>query len=294
MNVLKAKHAKRPPGTCGGVLSDGAILAEVARGTLIVGHTFEPTALQPASYDVAVACDGLIAPSGEEFSPGTGGTPKRVVLQPGDTAMFSTTEVLCMPKAIAGNITIKNRLAAEGLLLLSGGLIDPGYGHDEKDDGKLGCRLFLHVANISQETIEIRPGSERIARIQFLRVCGPESADRVPIQASRWKGQKRASLGFLSELKELKDSSERNRDLINYVIAGVGFVLLMTLLSVALAVILSLGSDGKLLTATRAAVPQSASGRWLGAALVAGLSVLVLGFGIALLCVIKRGHRAKG
>jgi hypothetical protein len=205
--------------------------------------------------------------------------------------MFSTNEMLCMPKAIAGNITIKNRLAMEGLLLLSGGLIDPGYGHDERDGGQPGCRLFLHVANIGKDTIEIRPGTERIARIQFLRVCGTESNDRALIRASRWKGQKRASLGFLSDLKKLKDSSDRNRDVINYVMIGGAFVLLMTMISVSLAVILSLSSDHKLVAASKAAVAQTTSGKWLEAALVGGLSVLTLGFGITLLRVTRQDRQ---
>jgi hypothetical protein len=174
---------------------------------------------------------------------------------------------------------------------LSGGLIDPGYGQTGCE-GR-GCSLYLHVANIGKETIEIRPGADRIARIQFLRVCGSELPTREPIPASLWRDQTKPSLGFLSDLKQLKDSSERNRDLITFVIFGGIFVLLMTLISVSLAVILSLSSDRKLTSAVKAAVPQSATGKWLWIALVLGLSVLAFGSTVALLLRIKRDPRPR-
>lgn len=275
----------------GGVLSDGAIQEEVDADRLIV-EGFQADSLRPASYDLTVACDGLIDPDEKEIEPGGKRRQKRVILQPGDAAMFSTHEKFCMPKAVAGNISIKNRPATEGLMLLSGGLIDPCFGYDEKLAKQTGARLYLHVANIGRETIEIRPGIERIARVQFLRVCGGELA-RDPIDAAEWKDQKKLSLGFLSELKELKDSSEGNRDLIRYVVVGVAFVLLMTMLSVSLAVILSLSSDSKLAAAAKAAVPQSTSGKWLWAALVFAVSVLAFGSVVALLLQAKRDRRRR-
>jgi deoxycytidine triphosphate deaminase len=270
----------------GGVLSDGAIRNEVDAGRLIV-RGFKQESLQPASYDVTVAGDGLIDPAEREFGPGGKRTVDRVSLEPGDAAMFSTHETFFLPEAVAGNITIKNRLATRGLLLLSGGLIDPGYGRQGAPNNERGCRLYLHVANIGKDTLEIRPGTDRIARIQFLRVCGDELSTREPIKASHWKDQRKPSLGFLSDLKKLKDSSERNRDLIAFVIFGGIFVLLMTMLSISLAVILSLSSDRKLASAAKAAVPQSTSGKWLWVALVLGLTVLALGSTITLVLRIK-------
>ncbi len=196
--------------TIGGVLSDGAILSEAKIGKLIVGETCRESFVKPASYDVTAAPDGMIVPSGEEIPAGRGRGPKRVVLQPGDTAMFSTRELFSLPETIAGNITIKNSLAIEGLLLLSGGLVDPGYGHEKRAPKQAGDRLYLHVANIGKQAIEIRPESDPIARIQFLTVCGPIKVPRKTIPPSSWSDQKRPSLGFLSELKELKENVERS------------------------------------------------------------------------------------
>ncbi|HXP28364.1 MAG TPA: hypothetical protein VN804_01295, partial [Solirubrobacteraceae bacterium] len=220
--------------------------------------------------------------------PGDERKERRVVLQPGDAAMFSTREVFSLPATIAGNITIKNSRATEGLMLLSGGLIDPGYGLEENPGARRGGRLYLHVANIGRQTIEIRPGAERIARIQFLRVCGSELS-REPIAPSQWCEQRKPSLGFLSELKQLKSSSEGTRDLISYIAVGGAFVLLMTLISVALAVILSLSSEAKLVAATKAAVPQTDAGKWLAVAILLGLSVLALGFIVTITPSARRG-----
>jgi deoxycytidine triphosphate deaminase len=271
----------------GGVLSDGAIEDEIDAGRLIVGG-FDVNSIRPASYDVTAADDQLIDPQEREIEPGGQRQQKRVILQPGDAAMFSTRESFCLPTTVAGNITIKNRLATEGLMLLSGGFIDPGYGQERGPDGQPGGRLYLHIANIGRGTVEIRPGTEPLARIQFLRVCGRELTTRRSIETSRWINQKKPSLGFLSELKELKASSEGTRDLISYIVIGGIFVLLMTMLSVALAVILSLSSEGKISAAAKAAVPQSASGKWLEGALVFALSILALG-AIVLVWRIKGG-----
>lgn len=271
------------PEPAGGVLSDGAILDEVETGRLIVSG-FDKDSLNPASYDLTIAPDALITPSGEEIRPGEARRWRRpVVLDPGETALFSTKELLRMPPDVAGNLTIKNRLAADGLSLLSGLLVDPGYGLYEQADDELGCRLFMHVANTGKNAIALKPDEDQIARIQFLRVIGESWPERKTVRASRWSEQQQASLGFLSDLKQLKDSVEGTRDLITYVILGGVFVLLMTMISVSLAVILSLSSDGKLVSATKAAVAQSSSGKWLEGALILGLSVLAGGSIFALL-----------
>jgi deoxycytidine triphosphate deaminase len=282
MSIEQTWHAE----FTGGVLSDGAILREVENGRLIVSG-FDEDGLHPASYDLTIAPDALITPSGREIQPGEAERRHRqVVLEPGETALFSTKDLFIMPPHIAGNLSIKNRLAAEGLSLLSGLLVDPGYGLDELADDELGCRLFMHVANTGKKTIALHPGKDKIARIQFLPVVGERWDQRRVARASRWSEQQQASLGFLSDLKRLKDSTESNRDLITYVIAGGIFVLLMTMISVALAVILSLSSDGKLVSAANTAVPQSTAGKWLLVALVLGLCVLAGGSTLTL--VMKR------
>jgi deoxycytidine triphosphate deaminase len=227
----------------GGVLSDEAIYELVHSselGELIVKATFDKASLQPASYDPRIAPDGLITPHGAKIKPGEDG-PAKVVLQSGDAAMFSTIEMFRMPADFAGNITIKNRLATEGLMLLSGLLIDPGYGSDETVEDDPGCRLYLHVANIGKEPIILRP-KDQIARVQFLHVCGGQSPSRRLIKASEWKTQEQPSLGFLTELKDIKEKVESTSNQVQYVVM-LGYVVLgVTLIGVVVATVLAIVS----------------------------------------------------
>jgi deoxycytidine triphosphate deaminase len=236
----------------GAVLSDQAIYDLVhssVLGELIVKDTFVSSALAPASYEPRTARDGLICPDGRSYPPGTKG-PAKIVLQSGDAAMFSTRELFRMPPTVAGNVTVKNRLATDGLMLLSGLLIDPGYGcnaGEEDPDDRQGCRLYLHVANIGRDQITIKPGEEPIARIQFLRVSGGVHESRQPIKGSQWIDQEKASLGFLTELKDVKDElkslkeeGERTNSQVHYVVMGGAVVLSVTLLGVIVAFVLAI------------------------------------------------------
>ena len=237
--------------TIGGVLSDLAIYEMVhsnGAGELIVRETFDPDCLAPASYNPRIARDGLITPSGDKFKPGCDGPwPTKVVLYSGDAAMFSTVEQFLMPANVAGNITVKNRQATNGLLLLSGLLIDPDYGADTKDDENPGRRLYLHVANIGKEPITIEPGGQ-IARIQFLHVYGgqrvssAQPASPPQIEAADWNSQQQPSLGFLTDLKELKETVDRVSYQAQIVIFGGIFVLTVTLIGVVLAFVLAIVS----------------------------------------------------
>ena len=244
----------------GGVLSDQAIDDLVRSGKLVVQQSFEADALQPASYDLKIARDGALF-AGDQYPPGSDDRlPLRVQLEPGQAAMFSTTAMFCMPAHIAGNITIKNRLATEGLMLLSGLLIDPGYGADDSVDGVPGCRLYLHVANIGRDRIDIFPEEEAIARVQFLGVCGGERQGRPDIKASKWIDQIQPSLGFLTELKDLKEKTESTSNVVQYVVM-LGFLVLgITLIGISLSTILTLATNTELVREVRAVWPHSASG----------------------------------
>lgn len=247
----------------GGVLSADRIELFVAAGKLITDETFCKDALRPAAYDVEVARNGLITPDGREVPPATraeshaGRAGEELTLESGDTAVFSTSEHFCMPDSVAGNVSIKNRYAARGLMLLSGMLIDPGFGATPtgKDvetgdtaDYVCGRPLHLHVVNLGSNLITIRPGEDRIASVQFLPVCAPSQWDQ-QIVASGWKDQKRPSLGFLAQLKQL--NSEHNEltrvvsntdQMVRYVVL-LGFILLgATILGVVLATTLAIVS----------------------------------------------------
>jgi deoxycytidine triphosphate deaminase len=228
-----------------GVLSDLTIQQAVDRDELIVGGTFKCTSLKPASYEVTIAGRGLITPSGKPIKPSPKGRVRKpVVLESGDTAMFSSEELFAMPPTITGNISIRNRLAGEGLMLLSGMLIDPGYG--AKPGERRGCCLYLHVANIGREPIALRPGVDQIARIQFLHVDGAQSPDRGEIEHSLWHDQQQASLGFLTDLKQLKEDVERSDSRSGQVVLFGFVVLAAALIGAAFSTILAVVSNTEL------------------------------------------------
>jgi deoxycytidine triphosphate deaminase len=261
----------------GGVLSDAAIRSEVGKGRLII-EGFDKSQLEPASYNVTVARDGLITPGGEEVRPDSGDVHlQKIALDSGDTALFSTIERFQMPASVAGNITIKNRFANKGLMLLSGLLIDPGYG-DGTVEGKPGCRLYLHVGNISSERIWITPGEEQIARIQFLRVSAGDLPKK-KIADSLWKDQRQPSLSFLTELKDLKDKVERTSYRSEQVVLFGFVVLAVSLIGISLSTILSIGQSTELIKELHRLKPGSSGGVVLLAVALASLWVTVWTWG---------------
>jgi deoxycytidine triphosphate deaminase len=287
-----------------GVLS-GRAIARLADNEELIVEGYQSTCVQPASYNVTIAETGLITPGDKRIPPaqpkkskGEGSekpdergqsqvakllelaprpTRPPVVLEPGDTAVFSSRERFELPVSIAGNVTVKNTYAAQGLMLLSGMLIDPGYGNgNAHGDGRQGCPLYLHVANIGRERMALIPGFDDIARIQFLHV--DETSDATDsVSGSRWENQKLVSLGFLSDLKELKENVERTETRTQLVLAGGVVVILLALIAAAFSSILSIAADQELtgdLQSTWGSLSLSQSILW--AALIVGIPVLIL------------------
>lgn len=257
-----------------GLLSDREIEVRVARGELIAESSFNDQSVQPASYDLTIAATGLITPAGEVVEPTAGAHRGSVVLHGGDTALFSSQERFRMPDDVAGNITIRNRLAAQGLTLLSGMLIDPGFGRTAPDGSDHGCCIYLHVANIAREPIALRPGEDTVARVQFLRVDGEVSDKRKPVEPSRWDDQKQASLGFLTEMRELKDDVERHETRSEVIVTFGFWVLAVALIGASFSAILSIVTNSTLQKHLRNAWPHSSSDKILWSCLILGVAIV--------------------
>jgi deoxycytidine triphosphate deaminase len=138
--------------------------------------TWTEGGLRNSAYDLRIACEFLITPSGRHYWPsGPEGYTERkapFMLKPGDVAFVSSVEELCMPLDLVGNIGPQFRRTLDGIMVMGGFLVDPGY------DG----RLHFQLVNIGSKDFEIVPGSTSIAAIQFLPLVGGKVQDdsRVP------------------------------------------------------------------------------------------------------------------
>jgi deoxycytidine triphosphate deaminase len=160
-------------GEPGGVFGTQVLRRELAAGRLMEEGTYETGRLRPAGYDLVIARDGgLQVPSPAdpdeplEYAPGAEYPQPGLALQPGEFAFVATKEKLCLPWDVAANVAVKNGFARRGLLLLTGLLVDRGYGESKAEP------LHFGIANVSRERLVIAFDSEPIASIQFFQVLG--------------------------------------------------------------------------------------------------------------------------
>jgi deoxycytidine triphosphate deaminase len=129
--------------------------------------TWKKGCLRPAAYDLRVAKTYLITPEGARYWPQGGAGHSEMTapfdLKPGEVAFVSSVEELLMPPDLVGNIAPRFRRALDGILVMGGMLVDPGY---------VG-RLHFQLANIGDKPFRIEPGKTSVAAIQFLPVIRP-------------------------------------------------------------------------------------------------------------------------
>jgi len=225
-------------------------------------------AFKPAAYDAAIAADGLIGPDGRVFKPSeASGRP--LVLEPGDTAFVSTHEVFDMPGWLTGTISIKGALARQGVLLLTGFVIDPHYRRGEGEDG----RLHFTLANLGGETVVIEPERTAVVTVQFVRAAETHQEPSATSLAGVWENKAelrrlKKGLGFIADLRDLRkevtrtsERLERQSTLTEYALIAGLFLLGTTILGVSSASILSAASDHHVVQDVKHAIPGSAGKR---------------------------------
>jgi len=169
------------------VLASDEIERRLNHGELFRQGTWDPCNIRAAAYDLRIAEDLMVIPdpdypSGRRYKRGQK-RQRPVILQPGGVAFFSTAERLCMPWDVSANIGIKFGHARRGILTLTGLLVDPGFGLRYADafwTAKDDERLHFVLANVGPDTIVLKPGTEKIASIQFLHVSGNPVQKDVP------------------------------------------------------------------------------------------------------------------
>jgi deoxycytidine triphosphate deaminase len=229
---------------------------------------FREEGLKPAAYDVVIAKDGMITPDGRIFEPGEECT-RPLILQPGDTAFVSTNETFDMPGWLTGTISIKAKLARQGVLLLTGLVVDPHYREGAGNDGK----LHFTLANLGGETVIIEPHHTAVVTIQFVRTSGSPPERTATSVSHIWKNRQELAqltrgLGFIADLRDLRTQLletrqrlERQSTLTEYALIAGLFLLATTILGVSAASILSAASDHAVVNDVKNAIPRSAGKR---------------------------------
>lgn len=195
-------------------------------GEIFLPSTWELSCLWEAKYDLRIATDYMVIPGtsdgSERVYPREEHREEAVILGPGEMAFFSTAERMCLPRDVLGIVGPKFTVARRGLLVLTGSVVDPGYGLVQADDGGWSPnpdeRLHFVVANLSRRQIALKPGVDRIASVFFSAVSGnaASSATR-PIRSSddvhreffRDSALQEAGLAFFHELRGIKEHVDK-------------------------------------------------------------------------------------
>ncbi len=171
-----------------GLLSGSELLQALKEPDRIFREgSWDPGRVRGAGYSVRLACDLLVVPE----APGESryrairaqDTRKSIRLAPGDSALISTVEKFSFDFNISATIVEKFTLAAQGLLMLHGGVVHPGYGREKDPQSaswipKADERLYFIVANVGPEEIYLRERDE-IAYLQFFEVLPTEERQEV-------------------------------------------------------------------------------------------------------------------
>lgn len=171
-----------------GTLSRRSMNELLEQGSLFREGSWSPSNVRAACYDLRMARDVMVVPDrpasphGKYYRKGKMRN-RDVILRPGDVAFVSTIERLCIPWNVSGVVGAKFGLAAHGVLTLTGGFVDAGYGLrlDEKGEWipKDDARLHFLLANLGPESVVLHPGDDAIATVQFTSIDEPEVKEDV-------------------------------------------------------------------------------------------------------------------
>lgn len=138
-----------------GILIDREIEAAISRGNLVASDTFQSASLEASSYDIRVGRKAIVGGQGIEIDL----RKNAMELEPGSYGGIISFEKLHLPPNICARIGSKRALSYDGVILLTGSIVDPGY------EGYLLFGLY----NASQRRVLIRTG-RKICNITFERL----------------------------------------------------------------------------------------------------------------------------
>ena len=175
----------------GAVFGADAIGEWLEAGWLLRRGTADSANVREAGYDLRIAVDFCVTPDGERHDYGERLPHDLLNLRPGDMALVSSAESLCLPPNMAAHIGIKFSYATNGVLVLTGSFVDPGYGLSNKewdsweqcyrshpmrfplpDNTFNGGRLHFYLVNHGERDFTVKMGADKVVTLQFLPILG--------------------------------------------------------------------------------------------------------------------------
>lgn len=139
-----------------GILTDTEIQRAIDGNLLISKDTFQQSSLEASSYDIRVGAKGVVGGEGIEIDL----RKDAMELGPGAYGGVISYEKLFLPDNVCARIGSKRALSYEGVILLTGTIVDPGYeGH-----------LLFGLYNASQRKVLLR-FNKKICNIVFERLA---------------------------------------------------------------------------------------------------------------------------
>jgi dCTP deaminase len=165
------------------VLTDTELRSALDSGSVLI-EPFSDASLQPASYDFRVGADAFVSGSDAVIDVSNKGL---VIIDPGEFAVIATRERVHCGNDMAGQLGLASAYGRQGLMLLSGPQIDPGF------DGV----LVVRVTNLSPRRVTL-PHEAPFLTVQFFKLNQP--VDR-PYRGSR-QGQTGLQPADIQELSD--------------------------------------------------------------------------------------------
>jgi deoxycytidine triphosphate deaminase len=153
-----------------GILGRKEILAEVQKGSLVVGCQNPEERARGCSYDLTV---GTIFWEGKVIREQPG-SPAQVVVPPGGVIGIFTAEEIALPDDVCATAFAINEMSSKGFLVLNPGHVDPGFKGP----------LTVKALNVRKTNIAISQG-DPIFTVIFQRLDRPTVAYRNASRSDR-------------------------------------------------------------------------------------------------------------
>jgi dCTP deaminase len=166
------------------MLADEEIRRAIDAGELVI-DPFNEDSLQPASYDFRLGSGAFASSTREKVDVSEKGL---IVIEPGDFAVVETRERVEFSAQIAALLGLRSEYARQGLLMLSGPQIDPGFR---------GV-LVIRVVNLAPKRVGLSYEAPFLSA-QFFRLS-------VPVQHP-YEGRRQDQTGIApQDIQELLES----------------------------------------------------------------------------------------